>query len=229
MTKIIGLAGSVAAGKSTLAAQLSKENPGTEVVSTDGFLLPNAELERRGLLGRKGFPESYDAEALSRFLDALRAGEPARIPLYSHQTYDIVPGQFRELLPPERVIVEGINALQPRFTAGKLDLRLYLHAEETALFRWYRERLLRLRDDARTDPSSYFTRFLELTDDAWEGRIRQVWETVNLPNLHEHILPTRALADWVVEKEPDHSLSSPLKSLSAILDAPRRAGSAHGR
>lgn len=210
MSFLIGLAGSVAAGKSTLAAQLAETERATgktvEVVSTDGFLLPNAELERRGLLGRKGFPESYDAGAFTAFLDALRSGEPAHVPVYSHQTYDILPETHRTLHQPELVIVEGINALQPAFTAGKLDRRLYLHAEESDLFRWYRERLLRLRDAARTDSSSYFTRFLALTDTEWEARIQTIWESVNLPNLHEHILPTKALADTVLIKGPDHRI-----------------------
>ncbi|MBB6051685.1 type I pantothenate kinase [Armatimonas rosea] len=218
MSTLIGLAGSVAAGKSTLAAQLAETERAAgktvEVVSTDGFLLPNAELERRGLLGRKGFPESYDAAAFTAFLDALRAGEPASVPVYSHQTYDILPDTRRALGQPKLVIVEGINALQPAFTAGKLDQRLYLHAEEPDLFRWYRERLLRLRDTARTDPSSYFTRFLALTDAEWEARIQTIWESVNLPNLHEHILPTKALADTVLVKGPDHGIvaASPLLS-----------------
>ena len=210
MSYLIGLAGSVAAGKSTLAAQLAERERAAgktvEVVSTDGFLLPNAELERRGLLGRKGFPESYDAAAFTAFLDALRSGEPATVPIYSHQTYDILPGQQRELLRPELVIVEGINALQPIFTDGKLDHKIYLHAEEADLFRWYRERLVRLRNDARTDSASYFTRFLELSEASWEERIRTIWETVNLPNLREHILPTKPLADEILVKGPDHRL-----------------------
>jgi type I pantothenate kinase len=207
---LIGLAGSVAAGKSTLAAELAQKEralgKSVEVVSTDGFLFPNAELERRGILGRKGFPESYDAAAFTVFLDALRSGVPAMVPIYSHQTYDILPGEHREITHPEVMIVEGINALQQVFTAGKLDYKIYLHAEEEDLFHWYRERLLRLRREAKTNPSSYFVRFLEFTDAQWEARIRSIWETVNLPNLREHILPTRDLADEVLVKGPDHVL-----------------------
>ena len=213
MSDLVGLAGSVAAGKSTLAAQLAEKERAlgktVEVVSTDGFLLPNAELERRGILGRKGFPESYDVAAFADFLNALRSGQPAQAPIYSHQTYDILPHQRREILRPDLVIIEGINALQPAFTGGKLDHTLYLHAEESDLFRWYQERLVRLRSDARTDPESYFTRFLELSEDAWQERIKSIWETVNLPNLREHILPTRALADEVLIKKADHQLTPP--------------------
>ena len=210
MSYLIGLAGSVAAGKSTLAAQLAETERASgktvEIVSTDGFLFPNAELERRGILGRKGFPESYDAAAFTAFLDALRSGEPATVPIYSHQTYDILPDEHRKVTHPDLVIVEGINALQPAFTAGKLDHKIYLHAEEPDLFRWYKERLVRLRDTARTAPDSYFTRFLELSEAAWEERIKTIWETINLPNLHEHILPTRDLADEVRVKGSDHAL-----------------------
>lgn len=208
MSYLVGLAGSVAAGKSTLAAQLAEKEQAlgktVEVVSTDGFLLPNAELERRGLLAHKGFPESYDVAAFTDFLDALRAEKPALAPIYSHQTYDIRPGEYREVIGPDVVIIEGINALQPVFTQGKLDRKIYLHAEEPDLFRWYRERLLQLRDTARTDPDSYFVRFLGFTEAQWETRIKTIWETVNLPNLREHILPTRDLADQVLVKGPDH-------------------------
>lgn len=207
----MGLAGSVAAGKSTLAAQMAAKEQASgksvEVVSTDGFLLPNAELERRGLLARKGFPESYDAEAFTAFLDALRTGQPVSVPIYSHQIYDILPGTTREIRPPDLIILEGINALQPAFTRDRLDQKIYLHAEEPDLFRWYRERLLRLREEALSDPTSYFKRFLELSPEEWETRIRTIWETVNLPNLREHILPTKLLADLVVIKGADHQLS----------------------
>lgn len=212
MSYLVGLAGSVAAGKSTLAVQLAQKEQAlgktVEVVSTDGFLYPNAELERRGLLARKGFPESYDGAAFADFLDALRAGKSAKVPIYSHQTYDIQSDKQLEIPPSDLVIIEGINALQPDFTAGKLDYKLYLHAEESDLFRWYRERLLRLRHEAKSDPQSYFERFLEFTEAQWEARIKTIWETVNLPNLREHILPTRDLADEVLVKGPDHAMLS---------------------
>lgn len=208
--QLIGLAGSVAAGKSTLAAELAdrwrSQGQRVAVVSTDGFLLPNAVLEAHGLLRRKGFPESYDAAALQAFLHALRRGQPALAPHYSHQTYDIVPGQFHEISGIDQVLIEGVNALQPAFTAGLLDVRLYLHADEADLFAWYRARLLRLRDAAQSDPDSYFTRFLALSETQWEARIRAVWEEINLPNLREHIAPSQAHADWVFEKAPDHSV-----------------------
>jgi type I pantothenate kinase len=224
---LVGLAGSVAAGKSTLAAQLAQQEraagKSVAVVSTDGFLLPNATLEARGLLARKGFPESYDAAAFTSFLDALRAGVSAHVPVYSHQIYDILPGAPQELIPPALVIIEGINALQPQFTDGKLDFRLYLHADESDLFRWYSERLIRLRDAARIDPSSYFTRFLALSETEWNARIRTIWESVNLPNLHEHILPTRALADQVLVKAADHSLSLEPESGGQVAKSRARA------
>lgn len=208
--ELIGLAGSVAAGKSTLASELAdrwrSQGLTVAVVSTDGFLLPNATLEARGLLRRKGFPESYDAAALQAFLQALRTGQPALAPHYSHQTYDIVPGQLQEISGVSRVLIEGVNALQPAFTAGLLDLRLYLHADEADLFSWYRARLLRLRDAAQSDPDSYFTRFLALTPAEWEARIQSVWEEINLPNLRAHIAPSQAHADWVFEKAADHRI-----------------------
>lgn len=211
---LIGLAGSVAAGKSTLAAQMAERERAAgktvEVVSTDGFLLPNAVLEARGLLTRKGFPESYDAQAFTAFLDALRNGQPAHVPVYSHQIYDRLPGAQREIPTPDLVILEGINALQPAFTEGRLDYRLYLHAEEGDLFRWYRERLVHLRDAAHADPTSYFTRFIKLAHEEWEAYIKTIWETINLPNLHTHILPTKALADEVLVKGADHRIA-PLK------------------
>lgn len=207
---VLGLAGSVAAGKSTAAEQLANlwrsEGYRVDVVSTDGFLYPNATLEARGLLHRKGFPESYDAQALQDFLDALRSGRPATYPLYSHQIYDVLPGLGQTLSEPQRVILEGINVLQPHFTQGRLDARVYLHATEEALFHWYQERLLRLREEARTEPTSYFVRFLELTETQWRARVKTVWEQVNLPNLREHIAPSMAYADWVWEKAADHSL-----------------------
>lgn len=207
---LLGLAGSVAAGKSTAAAQLAEhwqaKGRKVAVVSTDGFLLPNAVLEARGLLGRKGFPESYNAAALQAFLDSLRTSQPAFAPVYSHQTYDVLPGRGQAITEPDVVIIEGINALQPVFTEGRLDARVYLDADETDLFRWYRERLIRLRESARTDPQSYFVRFLPLTDAAWEQRIATIWQTINLPNLQEHIAPSRVFADWIWEKGPDHAL-----------------------
>ena len=206
---VIGLAGSVAAGKSTAAAQLAAhwraDGRKVDVVSTDGFLLPNAALEALGLLQRKGFPESYDAPALHAFLDAVRSGAPARVPLYSHQIYDVLPGAGKTITKPEIVIVEGINALQPVFTEGRLDARVYIHAQEEDLFRWYQERLVELRDAARSDPSSYFVRFLPLTQEDWQARVKTIWEAVNLPNLHEHIAPSMAHANWVWEKGPDHT------------------------
>ena len=153
----MGLAGSVAAGKSTLAGQLATawrdQGKRVEVVSTDGFLFSNTVLEARGLLTRKGFPESYDSASFSAFLDAVRQNKPARVPVYSHQTYDILQ-QRRQIQPVDIMIVEGINALQPVFTAGRLDFAIYLDAAEIDLFHWYHERAMRLREGAKTDSSS---------------------------------------------------------------------------
>jgi type I pantothenate kinase len=206
---IVGLAGSVAAGKTTLAKQMATawQAKGTqvEVVSTDGFLHPNAELSERGLLLRKGFPESYDAARLAAFLDDIRAGRPTSVPIYSHQTYDVL-SNGRELAPADVVIVEGINALQPVFTAGKLDGAIYLDAAEDDLFHWYYERGNRLREAARADPTSFFVRYLALSDAEWDAQLRKFWVDINLPNLHSHIAPSRTEAHFHLVKQRDHQI-----------------------
>lgn len=217
---VIGIGGSVAVGKSTVARLLQElvrrwpDTPRVALVSTDGFLLPNAELERRGLLGRKGFPESYDRRALVDFVTALKQGAPeAHAPVYSHLVYDRVPGEEVVVTRPDVVIVEGLNVLQPPprpedvAVSDLFDLAVYVHAEPDDLERWYTERWLRLRDTAFADPTSYFHRYASLTDDEARARAREIWRAINLPNLTENILPTRHRADLVLVKHEDHRVA----------------------
>ncbi|MCA2998125.1 MAG: type I pantothenate kinase [Burkholderiales bacterium] len=212
---VVGLAGSVAAGKSTLAGKLADGwrdlGRRVEVVSTDGFLHPNRILQKRGLLLRKGFPESYDHHAFSAFLDAVwrdgKHGGKVVVPTYSHQTYDVSFDAGREIAPSDILVVEGINALQPAFTAGKLDISIYLDAVETDLFDWYYERGTRLREAAKYDPTSFFVRYLSLSDAEWDAQLKAFWNDINLPNLYQHIAPTRQLADYVLHKTRGHTLS----------------------
>jgi type I pantothenate kinase len=207
----VGLAGSVAAGKSTLARQLaaalSERKISVELVSTDSFLFSNAQLESRGLMQRKGFPESYDRKALSNFLAEMQAGRSATIPIYSHQTYDIVARKTQQIQPAELILIEGVVALQPELTGDFLHTRLYLDASETDINAWYKTRLIGLRDAAKTDPTSHFAQFLALTDSEFTARIEAVWEAINLPNLREHIAPTRQTADLIIDKDAAHELT----------------------
>jgi type I pantothenate kinase len=207
--RLIGLAGGVAAGKSTLAAQLATLLPERRIaiVATDGFLLPTAELSRRGILNRKGFPESYDAEKLRAFLSAVRDGHPALAPRYSHALYDPLPDSEGVLIEsPDLVIVEGVNALQSEFLPF-FDRTLYLHADEADLKRWYVERVKRVREEVRETPEAYLHYLAKLSDGEFLARIERVWQEVNLKNLHEHILPTKELADLIVVKGADHELT----------------------
>ena len=218
---IIGLAGSVSAGKSTtarvLTALLSRwpNTPKVQLVTTDGFLLDNAELERQGLMERKGFPESYETAALVRFLSRVKAGErnvPA--PLYSHLVYDVVPGNEVVIDRPDILIVEGLNVLQPprpargrfstAFVSDFFDFSIYLDAEESMLRSWYVDRFLRLRKTAFRDPKSYFRRFVELGEDEARDIALGLWERINLVNLNENILPTRPRASLILRKGADH-------------------------
>ena len=221
---IIGMAGSVAVGKSTTARILKKllsrwpDHPRVELLPTDGFLLPNAELEKRGLMERKGFPESYDLPRLLRFLSDVKAGKRhVKAPVYDHLTYDIVPGEYIEIDQPDILIVEGLNVLQtgrpPKdgraipFVSDFFDFSIFLDADEDLLRVWYVTRFFRLRETAFRDPRSYFHRYSRL-DDVETARVaNRLWETINLVNLRENILPTRQRADLILYKGPDHRIT----------------------
>jgi type I pantothenate kinase len=217
---IIGLAGSVAVGKSTTArvlqALLSRwpNHPSVALVTTDGFLFPNAVLDARDLMHRKGFPESYDRGALVRFLADLKAGYPeVHAPVYSHQRYDIVPGAAQTVRHPDVVIVEGLNVLQAPptsytenqlFASDFFDYSLYVDAREPDIESWYVERFLRLRETVFRDPLSYFHRYAEVDEREARGIAADIWSRINGVNLRENILPTRMRAHLILQKGPDH-------------------------
>jgi type I pantothenate kinase len=220
---VIGVAGSVAVGKSTTARilrELLARWPGTprvELITTDGFLYPNAELERRGLLQRKGFPESYDRRRLLRFVAEVKAGtEEVIAPVYSHLTYDIVPGEQIVVGRPDVLIVEGLNVLQvPRVRAdGRtgiavsdfFDFSVYVDARKSDIKRWYVERFLRLRVTSFSDPSSYFHRYAGLSDEQAAEVAGGIWESINGPNLIDNVVTTRGRATLVLSKGGDHSV-----------------------
>jgi type I pantothenate kinase len=220
---VIGVAGSVAVGKSTIARLLREllarweETPRVELVTTDGFLLPNAELERRGLMDRKGFPESYDRRALLRFVSKVKSGAPeVRAPFYSHLSYDIMPNAEVVVRRPDVLIVEGLNVLQPPTTSQRLalsdlfDFSIYVDARTSDIERWYIDRFLRLQRGAFTNPQSYFHRFASLTEEEAIERAHGIWSTINEPNLLQNVLPTRARASLVLRKSSDHTVSSVL-------------------
>jgi type I pantothenate kinase len=221
---VIGLAGSVSAGKSTTArvlkALLSRwpNTPKVELVTTDGFLLPNAQLEAEGLMERKGFPESYDGTALIRFLSDIKAGKHhVEAPVYSHLVYDVVQGEKITVDRPDILIVEGLNVLLPNrlpksskpipFVSDFFDFSIYLDAPEDDLERWYVNRFMRLRDTAFRDPRSFFRKYAELSDDAAEAMARDIWHRINLTNLRENIEPTRPRADLILTKGGHHSIT----------------------
>jgi len=213
---VIGVAGSVAVGKSTFArilrALLARwpAHPRVDLVKTDGFLLPNRVLEARGLLERKGFPESYDVRGLVEFMASVKAGESAvHAPVYSHQAYDIVAGEFQVVDRPDIVIVEGLNVLQtgPRvFVSDFFDFSIYMDADEVDIERWYVERFLRLRETVFRDPRSYFHRYASLDDAQAEETAHQIWTNINGRNLRDNIQPTRQRARLVLEKGPEHAV-----------------------
>jgi type I pantothenate kinase len=221
MPYIVGVAGSVAVGKSTTARVLQalltrwSPRPKVDLITTDGFLYPNAILERQGLMQKKGFPESYDLPALLNFLSDIKAGRRrVRAPVYSHLTYDIVPGQYTEIDQPDILIVEGVNVLQtgrlPRdgkavpFVSDFFDFSVYIDADESVLRQWYVKRFLALRDTAFTDPKSYFHRYALLSDDEAIATATAIWERTNLANLEDNILPTRPRATLILTKGADH-------------------------
>ncbi|WP_420114374.1 type I pantothenate kinase [Pseudactinotalea sp.] len=221
---VIGVAGSVAVGKSTASRLLREmlrrwpQTPRVELVTTDGFLYPNAELERRGLMERKGFPESYDRRALLRFLEQVKGGAPqVHAPVYSHLTYDIVPEAQITVRNPDVLIVEGLNVLAPaRVTAAGeaslavsdfFDFSIYIDAEVKHIRRWYVERFGDLRSTAFADPRSYFHRYAALSDEQARERALQIWSSINEPNLVENVLPTRGRATLVLTKDAEHRIS----------------------
>ena len=222
---IIGMAGSVAVGKSTTARILQRllarwpKHPKVDLVTTDGFLLPNAILEREGLMARKGFPESYDLPAILRFMSDIKAGERSvTAPLYSHLTYDVLKDERIVIDQPDILIVEGLNVLQtgrpPRDgrgipnTSDFFDFSIYIDADLGDLHKWYIERFLTLRDSAFRNPKSYFHRYASLTDREARETATRIWETINLVNLRENVLPTRPRADLVLRKGADHFIRS---------------------
>jgi len=215
---LVGLAGSVAVGKSTTArimrALLARwpNHPRVDLVATDGFLHPRRELEARGILHRKGFPESYDLRALIAFLSDLKAGQAGvAVPVYSHLTYDIVRDEYQRIDRPDVVIVEGLNILQAGdrpalFASDFFDFTVYVDAEVGHIRQWYIERFFALRKTAFADPSSYFHRYADLSDEDAETVAAWLWREINEPNLLENILPTRERAHLILEKGPDHGV-----------------------
>ena len=222
---IIGVAGSVAVGKSTTARVLRAllarwpNHPSVDLMTTDGFLYPNAELERRGLMNRKGFHESFDTARLLEFLAAVKSGSgDSHAPVYSHFNYDILPGQFIRTHNPDILIVEGLNVLQPArlpkggeaipFVSDFFDFSIYLDADPALLEEWYLTRFMRLRGTAFRDPGAYFHRYANLSLEEAHDRALEIWRTINLKNLEENILPTRQRANLILTKSTNHHVTS---------------------
>lgn len=220
---IIGIAGSVAVGKTTTARLLQallkrwSNEPNVALVTTDGFLHPNAELEAAGLMDRKGFPESYDVQSLIAFLSAIKAGErEVEAPVYSHLTYDRVPGETIVVDQPDILILEGLNVLQtsrlrshrPRvpFVSDFFDFSIFIDAEEEALERWYMTRFKRLKETRFSDPRSYFHKYVNLADEDVDVLARDLWRRINLRNLRDNIDPTKLRADLILHKGADHRI-----------------------
>ncbi len=214
---IIAIAGSVAVGKSTLARVLRElmarwpDHPRVELVTTDGFLYPNRELEARGLMARKGFPESYDLRRMIRFLADVKAGRPrVEAPVYSHLSYDIVPDASQAVARSDVLIFEGLNVLQftaaPVIASDFFDFSVYVDAQEQDVEAWYVDRFLVLQRTAFQQPRSYFRRYKDLSEDAARRTAREIWRSINLVNLRENILPTRQRASLVLRKRADHSV-----------------------
>ncbi|HLQ78634.1 MAG TPA: type I pantothenate kinase, partial [Terriglobia bacterium] len=220
---VIAIAGSVAVGKSTTArviqALLSRwpNHPKVDLVTTDGFLFPNRVLESRGLMGRKGFPESYDLRRLLKFLSDLKSGQPElEIPVYSHESYDVMPDQMQVIRQPHIVIIEGLNVLQtghggkgappPTFVSDFFDFSIYVDAEEPHIRQWYVDRFLTFQRTVFQNPESYFHRYAKLNHEQAIETAIGIWESINAVNLRENILPTRERAHLILEKSQDHSV-----------------------
>lgn len=220
---VIGIAGSVAVGKSTTARLLTEllrnwpDRPTVELVTTDGFLHPNAELIRRGIMHRKGFPESYDRRALLRFVMDVKSGkEEVAAPVYSHMTYDIVPGQQQVLRRPDVLVLEGLNVLQPprvhndgtteMTLSDFFDFSVYVDAASADIRAWYLERFMSLRQTAFRDPRSYFSRYAQMSEEAALRQAADIWDTINGPNLALNIRPTRGRATAILRKGHSHEV-----------------------
>ncbi|WP_040584720.1 type I pantothenate kinase [Allomesorhizobium alhagi] len=218
---IIGMGGSVAVGKSTTARVMKEllarwpSSPKVDLVTTDGFLLPNEVLRRENLMERKGFPDSYDVGAILRFLSAIKSGQPnVRAPVYSHLTYDVVAGEFVTIDRPDILIFEGLNVLQagdlPQdgkyvpFVSDFFDFSIYIDADEEMIHNWYITRFMRLRETAFRNPQSFFHRYSQLSEDAARAIAEGLWAKINLKNLRENILPTRPRADLILRKGAEH-------------------------
>ncbi|MGH6762187.1 MAG: type I pantothenate kinase [Phyllobacterium sp.] len=218
---VIGIAGSVAVGKSTTARLLKEllarwpSSPKVDLVTTDGFLYPNAVLRAENLMERKGFPDSYDVGAILRFLSSIKAGvKNVRAPLYSHLTYDVLEGEYQTIDRPDILIFEGLNVLQVRdlpadgktvpFVSDFFDFSIYIDAEESLIHQWYIERFMRLRETAFRDRSSFFHRYSEISAEAAQAIAEGLWNNINLKNLKENILPTRPRADLILRKGANH-------------------------
>lgn len=219
---IIGIAGSVAVGKSTVARVLRSllarwpEHPKVDLVSTDGFLLPTAELEERGIMHRKGFPESFDRPGLLQFLSDVKSGKRnLKAPVYSHLQYDIVPDEFIEVDQPDILIVEGLNVLQTRgaklgeqnvFVSDYFDFTMYVDAKSESIRQWYVDRFLSLRTTVFNQPGAYFSHYASLNTEEATETANNIWDTINDVNLVENILPTKNRAKLILHKGPDHAI-----------------------
>ncbi|KAA3510667.1 type I pantothenate kinase [Agrobacterium rosae] len=222
---VIGIAGSVAVGKSTTARILQEllarwpSSPKVDLITTDGFLYPNDILRRDNLMERKGFPESYDIGSLLRFLSAIKAGQPdVKAPRYSHLTYDVVPNEFTTIDRPDILIFEGINVLQSRdlpaggrivpMVSDFFDFSIYIDADEPLIHNWYVNRFMNLRQTAFRDPSSYFNRYASISEEAARAIAEGLWENINLKNLRQNILPSRPRADLILRKGQNHLIDT---------------------